>query len=119
MRQEMHAQVERLSKSDGIDGAMLVSRDGIAVVELIGRPVNQEMFAAMSAMMMGAAETAVSELGDNGTIHVFVRTETAIVAIRGATDELLLVAVGGPGLELDAMAGPMTKAAEGIRALAG
>jgi hypothetical protein len=119
MRQEMQTRLERVMQADGVQGIVLVSRDGIPVVEVLKRPLNQEMFAAMSAMMMGAAETAVAELGEKAPHHLIIETEGTKILIRGATDDLLLVVLGAPDMDAAALKPHLETAVQEITKLAG
>lgn len=114
-REEIRAQLEKMCGQNGIVGAFLVSRDGINVVDVTRRPVNQEMVAAMSAMMMGAAETAVAEVGDLPPRHVVVETDDAKLLVLGATPDLLLAILGGADADVPVLLeqfGPILKSVQ-------
>ena len=51
-----------LNRSAGVYASALVSRDGLLVASVMPEDVDAEAFAAMTATMLGAAETAFSEL---------------------------------------------------------
>jgi predicted regulator of Ras-like GTPase activity (Roadblock/LC7/MglB family) len=55
----------------------------------------------MSATLMGAAEVALSELGGVRTRRVIAETNKMKMVVVGATDELVLVALGESDLPLD------------------
>ncbi|MGQ0535916.1 MAG: roadblock/LC7 domain-containing protein [Methanobacteriota archaeon] len=96
------ATLDRLTGQPGILGATLVTRDGISVVTR-GAPVGSpETFAAMSAALLGAAETALYELGGGSRVRVTAETDKYTMVAVGATEELLLVLVAEAGTSLDA-----------------
>ena len=54
--------LQSLRKIGDVQGSSVVSRDGLVVASDLSQDIDEETFAAMSAAMQGAAETAVSEL---------------------------------------------------------
>lgn len=116
-REQIRAELEKLCGQDGVLGAFLISRDGINVIDVSRRPVNQEMVAAMSAMMMGAAETAVAEVGDLPPRHVIVETDDAKLLVLGATPDLLLAILGDPGTDVAAILEKFGPVLESVRSL--
>jgi hypothetical protein len=57
-----------LSSIGDVDGSAIVTRDGLLIASDLPSDVDSETFAAMSATMIGAAETAVGEL-KKGTVE--------------------------------------------------
>jgi len=51
-----------LRKIGNLQGSSVISRDGLVIASDLSKDVDEETFAAMSAAMQGAAETAASEL---------------------------------------------------------
>lgn len=76
---------------DGVKGAALVTRDGLPHEFLIPGSVNDEVFAAMSATLMGAAETALFELGGQEPQRILVETGTLGFMVAPAGRDLLIV----------------------------
>lgn len=116
-REQIRTELEKLCGHDGVRGAFLVSRDGINVVEVSHQPVNQEMVAAMSAMMMGAAETAVAEVGDLPPRHVVVETDDAKLLVLGATPDLLLAILGDSNADVGGILQKFSPVLEAVRSL--
>jgi predicted regulator of Ras-like GTPase activity (Roadblock/LC7/MglB family) len=92
-QQRLEGALQALVAERGIVGAVLLSRDGIRVMDRWRRAVgNRETFSAMSATLMGAAEIALAELGAAQTRRVIAETATCTIVVVGAGEELLLVA---------------------------
>jgi len=60
--EEILGDIERI---DGVMNAVLVSRSGMHIAGKVPEGAHQETFVAMFAILLGAAETATSELRDN------------------------------------------------------
>lgn len=116
-REQIRAELDKLCGRNGVLGAFLVSRDGINVVDVSHRPVNQEMIAAMSAMMMGAAETAVAEVGNLPPRHLVVETDDAKFLVLGATPDLLLAILGDSNADVPGILQKFAPVLEAVRSL--
>jgi len=79
-----------LKKVGGISASAVVTRDGLLVASDVGE-VNAETFAAMTATMTGAAETAMSEIQAGSIDRVIVEGEKAKMISVGAGPNALLV----------------------------
>jgi len=75
----------------GVEAVAVASRDGLLLHSIM--PVEQyaETFAAMSATMLGAAETAVTELDKGIPERVIVESEHGKLISIGAVPKCLLV----------------------------
>ena len=73
-----------------VEGSAVVTRDGLLVACELGG-VDAETFAAMSATMFGAAETAFSELGKGLVDRVIVESGKAKLILMGAGSSAVLV----------------------------
>ena len=74
----------------GVEGSAVVTRDGLLVASELG-DVDAETFAAMSATMFGAAETAFSELGKGLVERVIVESARSKLILMGAGSSAVLV----------------------------
>jgi predicted regulator of Ras-like GTPase activity (Roadblock/LC7/MglB family) len=103
-QQQLQQSLRDLASQKGVIGAVLVSRDGIRVLEFWKRDMwNKETFSAMSATLMGAAEVALSELGGDKTGRVIAETSKKKMVVMGPSEELLLVVVGEADHPLEAL----------------
>lgn len=78
----------------GMESSAVVSRDGIMIASDLSMPEEEkETFAAMSAAMLGAAETAVSEMRQGVPRRVIVETGGRQIVAVGAGPKAFLVTV--------------------------
>ena len=80
-----------MDRVKGIEGSAIISRDGLVVVSHLPAKVDKELFSAMSATMLGAAETAMTELGRGIMNQVMVETRESKMLTLGSGPETLLV----------------------------
>ncbi|HIE33576.1 MAG TPA: roadblock/LC7 domain-containing protein [Candidatus Altiarchaeales archaeon] len=83
-----------------IDGAAITTRDGLLVAAKLPKDVNAETFAAMSATMFGAAETAVSELKKGKVRRVISEAEDCKLVAVDAGPSAAVVALVRPEANL-------------------
>jgi predicted regulator of Ras-like GTPase activity (Roadblock/LC7/MglB family) len=95
----LKAILERL-KEAGIESSAVVSRDGVVIAsDMPGSEEETEAFAAMAAAMLGAAETATSELRQGVPRRVIMEIGDRRVVGVGAGPMALLVASVAPGAQ--------------------
>ncbi|HLF16938.1 MAG TPA: roadblock/LC7 domain-containing protein [Candidatus Thermoplasmatota archaeon] len=94
-RSSVQASLERRVGPTGWLGAALVSRDGLPVMRAFSRPVNEETFSAMVAAMMGAAEAAWAEWGEDRPQRALLEGAKLRLAVLGLDTEYIL-AVAAP-----------------------
>lgn len=80
-----------LRRIGGVEACAAVSRDGLLIRGITLEKQFAESFAAMSATMLGAAETATAELGKGIPYRVIVETERGRLIAVGAGPKALLV----------------------------
>lgn len=81
-----------LNRNENLTSSVVVSRSGMHIGGEVPEGVHLETFVAMSAILLGSAETAISELrGDME--HVLVELERSRVVIVSAGSKALLVVV--------------------------
>ena len=117
---EMLENVLRDLKSAGdIEASAIVSRDGLLIAADISQNVNAEAFAAMTATMLGAAETATSELGKGIPDRVIVEGKSGKIIATGAGSKALLVVMTNPKANLGLVLLELGKASEKVKELLG
>ncbi len=67
--------LQSLRKIGDIQGSSVISTDGLVIASDLSRETDEETFAAMSAAMTGAAETAVQELKKSSADRVIVESK--------------------------------------------
>ena len=71
-REALKSLLMEFNRSAGVMASALVTRDGILISSALPEGIDAEAFAAMTATMMGAAETAFSELKAGAAERVIV-----------------------------------------------
>lgn len=99
----------------GAIGALVVSRDGFCIANRCARLLRPETFAAMTAALYSATETAFVELGSSGTAYVATESDRLMFVTLGLTDEMLVVAVASRGEDLPSFLKATTSAAARFR----
>jgi predicted regulator of Ras-like GTPase activity (Roadblock/LC7/MglB family) len=83
-----------LKKVRGVEACAVASRDGLLIRAILQEGQSSESFAAMSATMFGAAETAATVLGKGIPSRVIVESDRGrLIAIGAGPKALLIVLV--------------------------
>ncbi len=85
--------ISELKKAGGVEACAAVSRDGLLIRSSMQKEQFAESFAAMSATMLGAAETASTELGKGVPNRVIVESAQGRLIAVGAGPKALLVVI--------------------------
>jgi len=85
-----------LRKVGGINASAAVTRDGLLIASDVMGEIDAETFAAMTATMTGAAETAMSEVKAGDVRRVIVEGESGKMISIGAGSNALLVVLTDP-----------------------
>lgn len=92
-----------MKRVPGVLGAAIISRDGIGAIHDAPPSAQQGSFAAMTAAMLGAAEAALGQLGNQAPHRMIVDASDARLLVQGITSELLLVVIAAPSAQLGAL----------------
>jgi hypothetical protein len=115
---EMLEKVLRDLKSIGdVEASAVVSRDGLLIAVDMSQNVNAEAFAAMTATMLGAAETATSELGKGIPDRVIVEGKEGKIVATGTGPKALLVVMADPKASLGLLLLEMERTREKLKEL--
>lgn len=80
-----------LEKAEGVEEAVLVSRSGMHIAGTVPPGAHPETFVAMFAILLGAAETATSELKERlESVVMHLGSSTIIIANDGPKAILVL-----------------------------
>lgn len=82
-----------LNNVGGVETCAVVSRDGLLIRSISQKEQFAESIAALSATMLGAAETATIELGKGIPDRIIVETEQGRLIAVGAGPKVLLVVI--------------------------
>ena len=89
--EQLKGLVSRLRSVPGVEGAALVSRDGLPVITDLPPSFDRETFSAMVAAMVGAAETALIEAGRGTPDRVSMENKDTRIIASGVNEQFLLV----------------------------
>ena len=111
MPEEVKVQLEELlgelSQTGDIEASAIVRRDGLMIASDLPSKVDSRTIAAMSAALVGTAETCSNELRRGSFLQVVVESELGKTVAVGAGDLAVLVCLvksaGNLGLVLLAM----------------
>ena len=107
-----------LRKSGGVEACAAVSRDGLLIrSSSMQKEQYAESFAAMSATMLGAAETASTELGKGVPNRVIVESSMGRLIAVGAGSKALLIVIVSPETGLGLILLELDKAAKKLKEL--
>ncbi len=80
-----------LKNVDGIESAAIATRDGLLIAANTLSGTHPETFAAMSATMLGAAETATSCLKNGSINRIIVESEDCRMVAMGSGSKSFVV----------------------------
>ena len=103
----------------GIETSVVASRDGLLIYSNAVLKEHGQTFAAMSATMLGAAETATLELRKGIPERIIVESDKGKIIATGAGPKALLVVLTEPNASLGLILVEVAKASEKIRELLG
>lgn len=92
--------LKRLRKVGDIQGSSVISRDGLVIASDLSKDIDEETFAAMSAAMQGAAETAVNELKQGSLNQIIAEAEKGKLISISAGKLAILVILAKPDINL-------------------
>lgn len=102
----------------GADASAVIRRDGVMIEsDLTGGQDEKDSFAAMAAAMLGAAETATSELKQGVPRRVIMEIGDRKIIEVGAGQVALLVVTMGSGAQFNKMLKEIDRAAQEIRGI--
>lgn len=111
--------LETLVATDGVKGAVLVSRDGFTMLNHHADLLAAETFSAMTATLFGASEAALSELTSEPPSRIVIEAGATRLVAMGAGGEVLLVAQTSLDIVLDDALKLVEAAAKDVKAALG
>ncbi len=111
--------LKNINNIGGVEASAIASRDGLLMSSTMTQKHHAETFAAMSATMIGAAETATTELGKGVPDRIIVESKNGKIIGTGAGGKALLLVMTKPDATLGLVLMEMTKAAEQIKQILG
>lgn len=92
-KEQLEKILSDLKKVGGVKGSAVISRDGLLIAADLSQNVDADTFAAMSAAMQGAAETAIQELEQGDLKQVIIDSSKGKIISVGAGKQAILVAL--------------------------
>lgn len=83
-----------------IEGAAVISADGLPMASSLPAGVEEERVAAMSAAMVSLGDRIASEMGRGYLEQVYVRGENGFVILMNISEEACLTALAREGAKL-------------------
>lgn len=111
--------LKEINNVGGVEASAVASRDGLLICSTISKKQHAETFVAMSATMVGAAETATMELGKGIPDRIIVESKNGRIMGTGAGQKALLLVMTRPDAGLGLVLIEMEKAAQQIREILG
>jgi len=85
--------LDEIEKVEGVSDAVLVSRSGMHIAGSVPKGAHADTFVAMFAILLGAAETATSELKEKLNNVVIHLENSKVVVINNGPKALFVVRV--------------------------
>ncbi|HEY9206842.1 MAG TPA: roadblock/LC7 domain-containing protein [Candidatus Methanoperedens sp.] len=108
-----------LNNIGGVEASAIASRDGLLISSNMSQKQHAETFCAMSATMVGAAETAATELGKGIPDRILVESKHGKIVATGAGSKALLIAMTKPDANLGLILVEVAKASEKVKQVLG
>ncbi|MGM5488016.1 MAG: roadblock/LC7 domain-containing protein [Nanobdellota archaeon] len=116
-KEELNEVLHKLDSLGDVEGSAVITRDGLLVSSDFRTDTNAETFAAMSATMFGAAETAVSELNKGEVLRVITETKGYKLVAMGAGNTSVVVTLVNSDTNLGLILVELQKATEKVKSI--
>lgn len=100
-----------------IEGAGVVSVDGLIMASSLPAGVEEDRVSAMSAAMLSLGERIASELGRGGLEQVYIKGKTGYVYLMAVGDEAVLTTLVREGAKLGLVLLDMRRTADDLEKL--
>jgi predicted regulator of Ras-like GTPase activity (Roadblock/LC7/MglB family) len=111
----MEVILKEINKAGGIEASAIASRYGLLIFSTFSGQHLAERFVAMSATIMGAAETAASEIGMGIPDKIIIESKNGKIIGSGAGPKALLFVMARPDANLGLVLIKMKKGSEKIK----
>lgn len=86
-----------------IKGAAVISNNGMPIVSLFSKNIDEILIGAITAVIHRVSEHAVTELKRGDFKHVILETNEGLIVVSKAGENAILVIVATPKLDLDSL----------------
>ncbi|MFH1285541.1 MAG: roadblock/LC7 domain-containing protein [Candidatus Micrarchaeota archaeon] len=115
----LEAMLSELASTGDIDASAIVKRDGLMIASNLPSKIDSRTIAAMSAALVGTAETCSSELQRGNFLQVIVESELGKIVSVGAGKSAILVCLVKPAGNLGLVLLSMDRTAKKIDGVLG
>ncbi len=109
--------LQELIKNAGLEGASLVSADGLPVASVLKPGMEEDRIAAMSAAILSLGERVVEELAKGKLEQITVKGDNGYVIITGVGMEAVMVVLADNNAKLGLLLMEIRKAQDKLRPL--
>lgn len=104
-----------LKNVGGVNACAAASRDGLLIRAIMQKDQFVESLVAMSATILGAAETATTHVEMGIPTRVIVETDSGKLLVTGAGPKALLILLAGPNVGLGLILIELDKSASKLK----
>lgn len=98
---EKYVQVlQELIKNAGLEGASLVSADGLPIASVLKPGIEEDRVAAMSAAMLSLGERVCEELTKGTLEQITIKGQMGYVILTGMEKDTMMVVLADSGIKL-------------------
>jgi len=83
--------LRKLTEIGDVEGSAIATRDGLLIASNLPEDIAAKIFVAMSATVIGAADTAISELREDNTGRVIIEGKEIKLIMMNAGSNTILV----------------------------
>ena len=105
--------------SPDVEGAAVVSVDGLPLASLLPPGIEEERVAAMSAAMLSLGDRIASELGRGYLNEVYIQGESGFAILMEVGEEAVLTALSRKGSKLGLVFLDMRRCVESLQKIVG
>ncbi|HKY79404.1 MAG TPA: roadblock/LC7 domain-containing protein [Anaerolineales bacterium] len=100
-----------------IEGAAIVSPDGLAIASVLAPPIEEDRVAAMSAAMVSLGERIAEELGRGTMDQVYIKGSKGYALLAAAGPEAVLTVMANGEVRLGLLLLELRKAVADLQAM--
>ncbi|NPB06732.1 MAG: hypothetical protein GXO03_03890 [Aquificae bacterium] len=92
--------LQELVKASGVEGASLVSMDGLPIASVLPPDAEEDKVAAMSAALLSLGERVVEELKKGTLEQITIKGDQGYIILTGIGQEAVLTTLAGANAKL-------------------
>ncbi len=100
-----------VTNTPDVEGAAVVSADGLTVASVLSAETDEDRVSAMAAALLALGERTAKELGRGELEQIYVKGKNGYIVLMNVGSESVLEAIAGPGAKLGMVLLDMKRAA--------